>query len=276
MTYSGTGLRVRYGEVLALDDVSVTIEPGSVVVVVGGDGAGKTTLLRSLVGEAPLESGTVVAPDAAGVGYLTAAAGSWPALTVRQNMDFVGGIYGLSDPVLASRRDDLLHRAGLSDARDRLASQLSGGMRRKLGFSMAMLHEPPLLVLDEPTTGVDPVSRVELWRLVSEAAASGAAVLMSTTYLDEAQRAGSLLALDGGRTLAQGSLEEVLGSLQGTVTVSDRPARPEWAWRRGRVHHEYWPAGERPPAGAIAAAPDLEDVVVALSLTRRHRSGAAA
>ena len=276
MTYSGTGLRVRYGDVLALDDVSVTIEPGSVVVVVGGDGAGKTTLLRSIVGEARLERGTVVAPDAGGIGYLTAAAGSWPALTVRQNMDFVGGIYGLSGGLLAARRDELLRRAGLSDAADRLASQLSGGMRRKLGFSMAMLHEPPLLVLDEPTTGVDPVSRVELWRLVSEAAASGAAVLMSTTYLDEAQRAGTLLALEGGRTLAEGSLDDVLASLRGTVTHSDLPFRPEWSWRRGRIHHEYWPDGERPPAGAVAAQADLEDVVVALSLRRRHETGAAA
>jgi ABC-2 type transport system ATP-binding protein len=217
-----------------------------------------------------------VAPDAQGIGYLTAAAGSWPALTVRQNMDFVGGIYGLSGGLLASRRDELLRRAGLTEAADRLASQLSGGMRRKLGFSMAMLHEPPLLVLDEPTTGVDPVSRVELWRLVSEAAASGAAVLMSTTYLDEAERAGTLLALEGGRTLAHGTLDAVLASLPGTVTHADRPFRREWAWRRGRVHHEYWPDGEPTPASAVVADPDLEDVVVALSLVRRHESGAAA
>lgn len=276
MTYSASSLVVRFGDTVALDDVSVALEPGSVVVVVGGDGAGKTTLLRSVVGELRLESGTVVAPDARGIGYLTATAGSWPALTVRQNMDFVGGIYGLSGARLASRREELLRRAGLSDATDRLASQLSGGMRRKLGFSMTMLHEPPLLVLDEPTTGVDPVSRVELWRLVSEAAASGAAVLMSTTYLDEAQRAGSLLALEGGRTLAQGSLEQVLASLRGTLTHSDRPSRPEWAWRRGRVYHEYWPDGERPAADAVVAAPDLEDVVVALSLRRRLEAGAAA
>lgn len=276
MTCSARSLTVRFGSTLALDDVSVTVEPGSVVVVVGGDGAGKTTLLRSVVGEVRLESGTVVAPDPQGIGYLPATAGSWPALTVRQNMDFVGGIYGLTGERLRSRREELLARAGLSAAADRPASQLSGGMRRKLGFSMTMLHEPPLLVLDEPTTGVDPVSRIHLWRLVSEAAASGAAVLMSTTYLDEAERAATLLALDGGRTLAQGTLEQVLGALPGTVTHSDRQFRPEWAWRRGRVHHEYWPDGERPPDGAVPATADLEDVVVALSLRRRHDSGAAA
>lgn len=276
MTYSARSLTVRFGGTLALDDVTVRMEPGSVVVVVGGDGAGKTTLLRSIVGDVRLERGTVVAPDPQGIGYLPATAGSWPALTVRQNMDFVGGIYGLSGERLTSRREELLDRAGLSEAADRLASQLSGGMRRKLGFSMTMLHEPPLLVLDEPTTGVDPVSRIELWRLVSEAAASGAAVLMSTTYLDEAERAGTLLVLDAGRALAQGTLEQVLAALPGTVTHSDRPYRPEWSWRRGRVHHEYWPDGERPPADAVPAVADLEDVVVALSLRRRHDAGAAA
>jgi ABC-2 type transport system ATP-binding protein len=266
---------VRHGGVLALDDVSVTVVPGSVVVVVGGDGAGKTTLLRALVGELALEHGSVRAPVPARIGYLTAAAGSWPALTVRQNMDFVGGIYGLAGERLQQRREELLARAGLTEAGDRLASQLSGGMRRKLGFCMAMQHQPELLVLDEPTTGVDPVSRIDLWRLVSEAAAAGAAVLMSTTYLDEAERAGSLLVLDGGRTLAEGSLVDVRKTLVGSVTVAERPHRTPWAWRRGRLFHEWWPDDAQRPADVTAIEPDLEDVVVALSLQRRHEIGAA-
>jgi ABC-2 type transport system ATP-binding protein len=225
-----------------------------------------------MVGEVLLESGSVNAPAPQGMGYLPASAGSWPALTVRQNMDFVGGIYGLSGERLADRREELLARADLTDAGYRLASQLSGGMRRKLGFSMTMLHEPQLLVLDEPSTGVDPVSRVDLWRLVSEAAAGGAAVLMSTTYLDEAERAGSLVVLEGGRILAQGPLEEVLGDFTGTITHSAGPHRPEWSWRRGRTCHEYWPEGVGLPADAASAAPDLEDVVVALSLVRRQQA----
>jgi ABC-2 type transport system ATP-binding protein len=272
MTFAVRSATVRYGATTALDDVSVAVEPGSVVVVVGGDGAGKTTLLRSMVGEVRLDSGTVEAPDPRSIGYLTATTGSWQALTVRQNMDFVGGIYGLSGERLAARREELLARADLTAAGDLPASQLSGGMRRKLGFSMTMLHEPPLLVLDEPTTGVDPVSRIDLWRLVSEAAAAGAAVLMSTTYLDEAERAGSLLVLDGGRTLAGGSLDEVRGRLAGTITATDRPRRAEWSWRRGRQHHEYWPAGELVEGRPLD--PDLEDIVVALSLLRRHEVGA--
>ena len=274
MSFSVRAATVRHGDTLALDDVTVVVEPGSVVVVVGGDGAGKTTLLRTMVGEVVLDNGTIDAPPAQAIGYLTARAGSWQALTVRQNMDFVGGIYGLSGDQLKQRREELLSRADLAEAGDRLASQLSGGMRRKLGFCMAMVHEPALLVLDEPTTGVDPVSRVDIWRLVSEAAAAGAAVLMATTYLDEAERAGSLLVLDGGRTLAHGTLEQVRAALHGTITEDAVPHRTPWAWRRGRRHHEYWPSGEVIPASAVAIDPDLEDVVLALSLFRRAEVGA--
>lgn len=270
MTYAVRSATVRFGDTLALDDVSLLVEPGSVVAVVGGDGAGKTTLLRALVGEVPLQRGEVDAPPPEAIGYMPATTGSWLSLTVGQNMNFVGGIYGLSGDALATRRDALLDRAKLRMAVDRLSSQLSGGMRRKLGFSMAMVHDPPLLVLDEPSTGIDPVSRVDLWRLVSEAASAGAAVVMSTTYLDEAERAASLLALDGGRTLASGTLAEVLDSFSGAITRTATPARRTWAWRRGREYHEYWPMTADMPLDAVAITPDLEDVVITLSLLKRH------
>jgi ABC-2 type transport system ATP-binding protein len=249
-------------------DVTVDVAEGSVVAVVGGDGAGKSTLLRALVGEVAIESGSVFAPPKERIGYLTAAPGSWSSLTVTQNVDFVGGIYGLKGEALAARRSELLERANLVEAADRPASQLSGGMRRKLGFSMAMVHRPALLVLDEPSTGVDPVSRVELWRLVSEAAAAGTAVIMSTTYLDEAERAAHLVVLDAGRVLVQGSYEVVRTAFPGTVARVDEPVRPEWSWRRGRERHEYWPSGDL-PAGAVALEPDLEDIVIGLSLAGR-------
>lgn len=275
MTYAIRSASVRFGDTLALADVSLQVEPGSVVAVVGGDGAGKTTLLRSLVGEVQLERGEVDAPPREAIGYLPATVGSWLSLTVAQNMDFVGGIYGLSGSALVSRRDELLERASLRHSVDRLASQLSGGMRRKLGFSMAMLHDPPLLVLDEPSTGIDPVSRVDLWRLVSEAAAAGAAVVMSTTYLDEAERAASLLALEGGRTLASGRLQDVLDSFAGAIVRTVTPHRRAWAWRRGREYHEYWPATVDVPMDAVRVTPDLEDVVITMSLLKRHGSGLA-
>ena len=270
MTYGVQAATVRFGTTTALDDVTVEVPGGSVVAVVGGDGAGKSTLLRALVGEVALDSGTVSAPDAGSIGYLTASAGSWAALTVRQNLDFVAGIYGVTGEALEARRAELLARADLASAADRLASQLSGGMRRKLGFSMAMVHRPALLVLDEPSTGVDPVSRIDLWRLVTQAAASGAAVLMSTTYLDEAERAASLVVLDAGRVLAAGPWDDVRATFVGTVTSAPAAVRPEWAWRRGRAVHEYWAPGEGPHGEAIE--PDLEDVVIALSLLRRREA----
>jgi len=252
--------------------VTLLVEPGSVVAVVGGDGAGKTTLLRTLVGQVQLERGQVDAPPPEAIGYMPATAGSWLSLSVAQNMNFVGGIYGLSGNALASRRDALLDRASLLDSVDRLSSQLSGGMRRKLGFSMAMVHDPPLLVLDEPSTGIDPVSRVDLWRLVSEAASAGAAVVMSTTYLDEAERAASLLALDSGRTLVFGTLQEVLDSFEGAIVRTPTPHRRTWAWRRGRDYHEYWPSAADVPFDAVVVTPDLEDVVISLSMLKRHES----
>ena len=270
MTYAVRSASVRFGDTLALQEVTLLVEPGSVVAVVGGDGAGKTTLLRALVGEVRLERGEVDAPPPEAIGYMPATAGSWLSLTVAQNMNFVGGIYGLSGAALATRRSELLDRAKLGSVLDRLSSQLSGGMRRKLGFSMAMVHDPPLLVLDEPSTGIDPVSRVDLWRLVSEAASAGAAVVMSTTYLDEAERAASLLALDGGRTLASGTLAEVLSSFSGAITAIAVPARRTWAWRRGRQYHEYWPAASEVPSGTVVVTPDLEDVVIALSMLKAH------
>ncbi|MBE9924889.1 ABC transporter ATP-binding protein [Cellulosimicrobium cellulans] len=272
MSYGVTEVSVSFGERRALQDVTVEIPAGQVVAVVGGDGAGKTTLLRTLVREVAPGSGRVSAPGKSEIGFLPASTGSWAALTVAQNVDFVGGVHGLAGAALEARRADLLAGAGLTEASDRLASRLSGGMRRKLGFCMAVVHEPRLVVLDEPSTGVDPVSRIDLWRLVSRAAASGAAVVLSTTYLDEAERAGHLVVLDEGRVLVQGSYDDVRAGFRGTVTRGDVARRPAWSWRRGRERHEYWP-GDDAPTGLAVVEPDLEDIVIALSLTRRVPPG---
>ena len=268
MTFAVRGATVRFGEVVALDDVTVAFPEGSVVAVVGGDGAGKSTLLRALVREVPLETGTLDTPPKDRMGYMPAVSGTWASLTVKENLDFVGGIYGVHGSELVARRTSLLERSGLTYASDRLAAKLSGGMRRKLGFCMAMLHSPSLLVLDEPSTGVDPVSRVELWRLIAEAAAGGAAVVISTTYLDEAERASRLVALDEGRVLVEGSYDDIRLRFRGVVTESGEPARPEWSWRRGRSRREFWLDAD-PPTGRAIVEPDLEDIVIALSLARR-------
>jgi ABC-2 type transport system ATP-binding protein len=267
MTFGLTDVTVRFGGTVALDRVTVPVPAGEVTGVVGGDGAGKTTLLRTLVGDVRANDGTVSAPGAERIGYLPASAGSWADLTVAENVEFVGASFGLDRATTATRADRLLGAAGLADVRDRLARALSGGMRRKLGFCLAMLAEPELLVLDEPSTGVDPVSRVDLWQLVAEAAAAGTAVLMSSTYLDEAERCASLVVLDDGHVLVAGPPDDVLGSLVGTVVAVPRPVHPERAWRRGREHHEWWPPGEVAVGTPVVA--DLEDVVIAAALARR-------
>jgi ABC-2 type transport system ATP-binding protein len=271
MTFGLDSVTVRLGATTALSDVSLDIPPGRVTAVVGGDGAGKSTLLRTLVGEVVVDTGVVRIPEPAQVGYLSAGGGSWKDLTVDQNVAFVGGSYGLTREQVDERGGALLERAGLAEARGRLAGRLSGGMRTKLGYVLAMLHEPRLLVLDEPSTGVDPVSRVELWRLISETAAAGAAVVLSTTYLDEAERTASVLLLSEGRGLLSGPPDELIERMPGAVSRVATPRRPELAWRRGAAFHEWWPNG-RPDEGD-RVEPDLSDVSIVAELGRRVDAG---
>jgi ABC-2 type transport system ATP-binding protein len=261
------GLSVRYGDRSALVDVTFQVAAHSVVAVVGGDGAGKTTLLRALAGTVRPSAGAVDRPDERRIGYLSAGPGVWADLTAAENLEFAGRAYGLGAGQLRSRTAALLERTGLAGARDRLAGRLSGGMRHKLALAMALLHEPELLILDEPTTGVDPVSRVELWRLVAGAAAGGAAVALATTYLDEAERAATVLVLDQGRALLAGTPDEVLAAVPGRVV--EAPARPGGvpAWRRGARWRAWSPDGS-PLPGATPVAPDLEDAVVVAQLAR--------
>ena len=172
-----------------------------------------------------------------------------------ENLAFRATAYQLPRPLPGSAAPNC-SSGRLSGARDRLAGRLSGGMRQKLGVIASMLHQPDLLVLDEPTTGVDPVSRADLWWLIAQAAANGAAVVFATSYLDEAERAVSVLALDDGRALASGTPEEIMAAMPGTLRVSD--ARPEGearrrAWRRGGRWRIWDPPGRRASRRARAA-----------------------
>lgn len=266
MSWGVIGLTVRYGCRTALSDVSLRAEPGTVACVVGGDGAGKTTLLRALVGAAPISSGVVLRPAATAIGYLSAGTGVYLDLTVRENLSFVAQAYGVRE----RKYRGLLERAGLADVQDRLGGELSGGMRQKLGVTMALLHRPQLVVLDEPTTGVDPASRAQIARLIAAAAAEGAAVVFTTSYLDEAERAGEVLVLDGGVALTEGSPDKIVAQAQGQVwSMAGRPERA-FAWCRPDGWR-VWSVEQLP--GMAAARSDLQDAVIVAAL--RHRQEAA-
>jgi ABC-type multidrug transport system ATPase subunit len=263
-------LTVRYGGRLALDRVSLRARAGQVTAVVGGDGAGRTTLLRCLAGALAPSGGQVTRPGPGRIGYLPASSGVYPDLTVAQNLAFRAAAYGLSGARARERTAELLDRAGLTAAAQRLAGDLSGGMRQKLGVIAALLHEPDLLILDEPTTGVDPVSRVDLWWLIARAAADGAAVVFATSYLDEAERALTVLVLDAGRELAGGTPAQITAAMPGTLRAAgERPTGEEGrrSWRRGRRWRVWDPAGQQP-----GIAPDLQDAVTVASLARELAS----
>jgi ABC-2 type transport system ATP-binding protein len=266
MTFAVRGVTVEFGGVLALHDVTVDVPRGAVTTVVGGDGAGKSTLLRCLVGEIAPRRGVIDRPPKAQVGYMSSSSGTWHDLTVDENVDFVAGAYGDRGRALGDRSRDLLKHAGLAQVGDRLAGQLSGGMRQKLGFVLAILHQPALAVLDEPSTGVDPVSRVELWRMIAQAAARGIAVIMSTTYLDEAERASSVVVLDQGRVVLSGKPDDVIAAMSGRVVRVAHPADAQRAWRRGREFHEWVPPGADRSGEPVT--PDLEDAVIVEMLRR--------
>lgn len=270
MTFGVSGLTLRFGDATVLDDIDLELPTGEIVALVGGDGAGKTSLLRCLVGQYRPSTGAVRRPERRDVGYMPATSGTWRDLTVDENVEFVTQAYAMDDERRRHRRDELLERADLAEASDRLARDLSGGMRQKLGFVMASIHEPKLLVLDEPSTGVDPVSRLELWRLIAESATAGAAVVMATSYLDEAERASSITVLDGGRVLAMGTRDELVASMPGVVTAPDRPTEHERSWRRGDAVREWRPSPVGSNATPLGPADlELEDAVIARMLARR-------
>ncbi|MDX1449242.1 MAG: ABC transporter ATP-binding protein, partial [Acidimicrobiia bacterium] len=235
--------------------------------VVGGDGAGKSTVARTMVGLAVPESGSVVAPPAEQIGYLPASSGVWPDLTVLENLEFVADAHRIGRAERKSRFARLIETAGLDGATDRLGGHLSGGMRQKLGITMAILSHPRLLVLDEPSTGVDPVSRTEMWSLITAAALDGTAVLFTTTYLDEAERAHTVTALDDGRVFASGSIDEIAAAVPGSI-VSGR-GEPARSWRRGQEWRSWHPV----PDYGEAKTHDLTDLLVAAALAREEQQG---
>ncbi len=208
-----------FGEVVAVDAVSLAIASGGIVGLVGSDGAGKTTLLRMIATMIAPSSGTIrvggrdTVGDRAGVkeliGYMPQRFGLYQDLTVAENLDFCMDIYGITGRVRRSRRERYLGFSNLLPFVDRKAGDLSGGMKQKLGLACVLVHEPKVLILDEPTNGVDPVSRQEFWRILADMRQEGMTILVSTAYLDEGERCDRLLLMHKGRILADAAPAEV-------------------------------------------------------------------
>lgn len=193
---------VCFGRAVALDGVSIRVHAGDTIAVVGPDGAGKSTLLRVMAGLARLASGTVESRlSPAGLGYAGSMFDLYADLTVLENLSFFGRVRGMGEEKLAERIEAMLSLTGLKDARDRPAGRLSGGMKKGLALGCALVHEPALLLLDEPTVGVDPVSRQTLWDIITEATNAGTALVFTSCYLEEASHADRLAAMAGGRLL---------------------------------------------------------------------------
>lgn len=258
-SFSAAAVTVTYGSNTALENVSIALVGGQIHGVIGGDGAGKSTLLKVLAGLDVGQTGAVHVPPANRIGYVPSTGGIFGDLTVDENMEFVASAYDLRG--WETRASMLLDRAAIGRFGKRIAKQMSGGERRKLAGCLALLHEPELLVLDEVTTGVDPVSRMELWRLVAGSAADGAAVVVATTYIDEAERMASALLLDRGRVRASGPPAEIVSTTNGSIVMLDVPTDPARAWRSGRRWRQWSPDEIDAPAG-VPAELGLEDAAI--------------
>ena len=219
------GVTKRYGQTTALRDLSFPVAPGEMFGLIGPDGAGKTTTIRLICGLLKADAGAVRGlgldpvrehrrlTDSAG--YLSQRFSLYGDLSVDENIAFFAEIHGLSD--YRVRRDRLLEMTQLGPFRSRLADRLSGGMKQKLALACTLVHEPSLIVLDEPTTGVDPISRREFWKLLSEFLAHGMTIVMATPYLDEAERCGRVALLHEGRLLALDRPDALRATLSGVL-----------------------------------------------------------
>jgi ABC-2 type transport system ATP-binding protein len=287
----------RFGATVALDAVTLDVRRGEMFGLIGPDGAGKTTLIRVMCGLLRADGGEVIVAGrqpvrdhraiAERVGYFSQRFSLYGDLSIDENIAFFAEIHGVFD--YRDRRERLLDLTRLAPFRDRRADRLSGGMKQKLALACTLVHQPEIILLDEPTTGVDPVSRREFWKLLSEFLAGGLTIVMATPYLDEAERCarvallheGRLLALDRPETLRDGftgELWEVLASpsdraydaLAGVPGVTDRQTFGERIHVRTsdggsgfeeRLRRALGDAGAR-VASVRPIVPSLEDVFI--------------
>jgi len=230
-----TALHRRFGDHVALEALDLEVGEGEVFGLVGPDGAGKTTTMRLLTGILPPSSGfaSVAGFDVSKeserlkdhIGYMSQRFGLYPDLTVMENLDFYADIYGVSSKDRAARTERLLGFSNLTPFKNRLAGNLSGGMKQKLGLACALIHTPRVLFLDEPTNGVDPVARRDFWRILNQLLREGVTIFVSTSYLDEAERCSRVALLHEGKLLGLGTPDELKAMLPG-VLLEFRCAEP--------------------------------------------------
>ena len=297
----------RFGDFTAVDRVSFDVAPGEIFGFLGPNGAGKTTTIRMLTGLLlPTEgTGTVAGHDIRtgteaikrSIGYMSQLFSLYADLTVEENIEFFGGLYGVHGERFVRRRDAVLAMAGLTEQRTRLTGDLPLGWKQRLALGTAVLHEPPLLFLDEPTSGVDPISRRAFWDLIYGLAGGGTTVFVSTHYMEEAEYCHRLALMNRGRVIAldrpaalRDSMTEPLLAIEAdhgpavAQALQGAPLVLEAAMFGRDVHvmvedaaaaREYLPvllAGKGLPIRAIESVrPSLEDVFVALV----HREGGA-
>ena len=248
------GVSKRFGSTVALADVEVTAERGRVLALLGPNGAGKTTLVRVLSTLLRPDSGRArvagydVIEDAGALRAVIGLAGQYAAvdelLTGRENLELVGLWYHLDRAEYRRRAADVLERFSLTEAGDRLVKTYSGGMRRRLDIGASLVARPPVLFLDEPTTGLDPRTRNEVWRFIEELVSAGTTVLLTTQYMEEAERlAHEIVVIDTGKVIAQGTAQELKDQTGGSM-LEARVARFEDLERAASVLAEY--GGGRP------------------------------
>lgn len=237
LAIKAVGLTKSFPGVRAVDGLSIEVQAGEIFGLVGPDGAGKTTTLRMLAGiMAPDVGSATVAgcdvvrdPEGAkhSLSYMPQRFGLYEDLSVDENIRFYAGLFGVRKAERIERSAELLKAAGMSEFRGRMAGKLSGGMKQKLGLVCALIHRPKVILLDEPTTGVDPVSRRDFWRILYELIAEGVAILTSTAYLDEAERCHRVALMHQGKLLFCDTPARLKGRLgKGVLSVISAEPRP--------------------------------------------------
>ncbi len=222
------GMTKRFGELVAVDRLHLEIEEGEVYGLLGPNGAGKTTVIRVLVGLAKPTEGTLKVMDrpagdrdlAERIGYMPQELALYEALTVDENLDLFGGLFGMGERELEDRKTEVLRFVALEERREDLVHTLSGGMRHRVSLAIALLHEPDILFLDEPTVGVDPELRASFWDNFGKLKESGKTVIITTHYMDEAKHCDRIGLMHRGRLVAEGRPADVV-ERAGAVDLED-------------------------------------------------------